>query len=88
MLDNTTSITSGIQKYLQISNVSFLLEVFNWKRIIFCWKQLPVKTQVDTYFVSLVQRTINFSSNVKKIRIAYFLHFIHLMLKLLFLTLW
>ena len=88
ILDNTTTITSYIQKYLEVSNVSFRLEIFNWNGIIFCWKQLPVKIQIDRYFVSLVQGTINLSSNVKKIRMTCFLFFTHLILKLLFLTLW
>ena len=29
MLDDTTSVTSCIQKYLEISNASFRLEIFN-----------------------------------------------------------
>ena len=70
------------------SNLQCLVSFRNLKGIIFCWKQLPVKTQIDTYFVSSVKDTINFSSNVKKTRIACFLYFTHLILKLIFLTLW
>ena len=86
MLDNTTSITSCIQRYLEIFIVLFRLEIFDCKGIFILLK--TVKAKIDTCFVSLVQGTINFSSNVKKIWIECFLYFIHLILKSLFLTFW